>query len=240
MTREELLHAINIRHACRSFSIDPVGSNEIEEIRKKINEINTFSGLDMSFLEDGSRAFASVFRTYGMFHNVRSLILIKGKEELDELPERAGYFGEELVLELTDMGLGTCWVAGSYDKKVIPVPAGERLLCVITVGRPAADDFFQIQTDRKRKPAHKRFRADTEDIPAWFMDGIRALCQAPSALNSQKAYMDYSSINGHIEGMTPGGGVLEKIDLGIAERHFSIGADRNVTTAYFLGELRNG
>lgn len=138
------------------------------------------------------------------------------------------------------MGLGTCWVAGTYDRKKIIVPDHEKLLCVIPTGYPADDDFFVPQTNRKRKPAEKRFRIDNPDakLPEKFINGIAAMCQAPSAINSQKSYIDIKSARWSSEGRTTGNSELDYIDLGIAERHFAIGADQNITTAYFMGEFR--
>ena len=241
MDRIELLHAIDVRHSCRRFSNARLSTEMIDRIGTVIEEINSFSGMHLEFAEDGSRAFASVLKTYGLFKNVRSLILVKGKKDIPELAEKAGYFGEELVLELTAMGIGTCWVAGTYDKKTLSVPADEQLLCVIPAGYPEQEDFFVPQTSRKRKSPDKRYRLINIDkdtkIPQWFMDGIAAMCQAPSAVNSQKPYIEVHDSNFASEGMTSGKDDLDFIDLGIAERHFSIGADKCTTTAYFLGEF---
>lgn len=243
MTREELLHAIDVRHACRRFSGRALNEAAAADIIDKIKSINSFSGLDFQFAEDGSRAFSSILRTYGLFSNVRSLIMVMGRTDTAELAEKCGYFGEQLVLELTAMGFGTCWVAGTYDRRVFAVPDNEKLLCVIPVGYPAQEDFLVPQTDRKRRPAEKRFIIkdgnDSSVLPQWFMDGIRAMCQAPSALNSQKPYIEINAVFPELEseGRTHGSSDVDMLDLGIAERHFAIGADKGITTAYFLGEF---
>lgn len=82
MIREELLHAIDIRHSCRNFSMRRIDAASVGEIQKKTEEINSISRLSLDFLEDGSAAFSSVLKTYGMFRNVRSLILVKGERTL--------------------------------------------------------------------------------------------------------------------------------------------------------------
>lgn len=50
--------------------------------------------------------------------------------------EKLGYYGEKLALLPTHLGLGTCWVASTYDHNTIraEVPAGQRLWDVMPVG----------------------------------------------------------------------------------------------------------
>lgn len=52
-------------------------------------------------MEDGSSAFRKLRKSYGLFTNVRSLILMKGKKDDKDLKKKIGYYGE-------DLGLGTC------------------------------------------------------------------------------------------------------------------------------------
>jgi len=52
---------------------------------------------------------------YGRFRNVTNYFVIAGKTA-DDLDERAGYYGEHLVLLAQTLGLNTCWVGLSYSK----------------------------------------------------------------------------------------------------------------------------
>ena len=239
MKRERLLKAIEVRHSCRTYSRTPLDESAVAAIKEIIQENNEISGFDFELIEDGSKAFSSFFRTYGSFKNVRAVILIKGKKDIPKMLEQAGYFGEDIVLSLTDLKLGTCWVGGTYDPKKFIIPEDEKLVAVITVGIPMDADFFKKPVTRKRKSYEKRYSSDTDEVPQWLKDGAIAVQKAPSALNSQKAVFVYDSVSGHVEGTACGRSKFDDVDLGIAERHFAIGADRNITTAYFAGILRD-
>lgn len=32
------------------------------------------------------------------------------------LKEKVGYYGEQLILKVTELGLGSCWVGGTFDR----------------------------------------------------------------------------------------------------------------------------
>lgn len=104
----------------------------------------------MTFLADGSQAFQKLSKSYGLFTNVRSLIVMKGKKELQDLKEKLGYYGEDLVLAITDLGLGTCWVGGTFDKDELMADDSEELVCVVLVGRVNHKRSTIASMDRKR------------------------------------------------------------------------------------------
>ena len=96
----------------------------------------------------------------------------------------AGVLGEAFALEATSLGLGTCWVSGTYRKRLLDVPLedGEIVLCVIAVGVPAPDSMDA--SNRKRKPI-ERIAKGYDRWPATYRDVARAVQAAPSAMNMQ-------------------------------------------------------
>ncbi len=62
--------AIEKRISRRSFTKEPVSVENEKEIRKWITEINEVSGLKTEYVADGSEAFGSIRKSYGMFTNV--------------------------------------------------------------------------------------------------------------------------------------------------------------------------
>lgn len=56
-----------------------------------------------------------------MFSGVNSYFAMAGRRADLCLREKVGYWGEKLVLEATRLGLGTCWVGGTFDRR--PAPA---------------------------------------------------------------------------------------------------------------------
>ena len=97
----------------------------------------------------------------------------------------AGIMGESLVLEATAMGLGTCWVSGSFRRKELRVAlqAGETVLCVIALGRPAS--ALTPPTSRRRKAPEHLCRGNFRDWPEELTRAVTYVQAAPSAMNMQ-------------------------------------------------------
>ncbi len=156
--------AIENRVSRRKFEKEPITGREKENIISLINQLNKASGLTMAFVEDGSGAFGKLRKSYGLFTNVRSLILMKGRKDDIDLKEKVGYYGEDLVLAITDLGLGTCWVGGTFDKEELTIDSGEELACVVVVGKVAApsltEKMVRSATHRKVKSMEERIISD--------------------------------------------------------------------------------
>lgn len=80
--------AIENRVSRRKFEKEPIIGLEKENIISLINQLNEASSLAMAFMEDGSDAFGKLRKSYGLFTNVRSLILMKGKKDDKDLKEK--------------------------------------------------------------------------------------------------------------------------------------------------------
>ncbi len=217
--------AIENRISRRKFESEPITNQEKEKIISLVNELNKASGLTMAFLEDGSGAFQKLRKSYGLFANVRSVILMKGKKEDKNFREKIGYYGEDLVLAITDLGLGTCWVGGTFDKDEIIVGDNEELACVVLVGKVAApslkEKMMRSISHRKVKNMEERIVSD-QPLPQWVQEGMKAVLLAPSAKNTQKAIFKFE--NNILSAQIAGDYSMDLIDLGIAKKHFEIGA----------------
>ena len=103
------------------------------------------------------------------------------------LPEgrvNAGILGEAFCLEATAMGLGTCWVSGSYRKKqlTLPLKPDEALLAAIAVGVPEKKNAAET---RRRKSLDRLCKGDTGLWPEEVRQAAQAVQIAPSAMNLQ-------------------------------------------------------
>lgn len=97
----------------------------------------------------------------------------------------AGILGESFVLEATALGLGTCWVSGSYKHRNLRVAIGkdEAVLCVIAVGKPTAP--LKEPASRHRKPPEHFCRGNFRDWPDELTNAAALVQCAPSAMNMQ-------------------------------------------------------
>ncbi|MFT4104733.1 MAG: nitroreductase family protein [Lacrimispora sp.] len=217
--------AIENRVSRRKFEKEPITGSKKENIISLIDQLNEASGLTMAFMEDGSNAFGKLRKSYGLFTNVRSLILMKGRKDDRDLKEKIGYYGEDLVLSITDLDLGTCWVGGTFDKEELPVEDGEELACVIVTGKAAApsltEKMVRSATHRKVKSMEERIMSD-QPLPQWVENGMKAVLLAPSAKNTQKVMFKYE--NNTLSAQIADDYSMDLIDLGIAKKHFEIGA----------------
>ncbi len=217
--------AIESRVSRRKFEKEAIADWEKENIISLINQLNEVSGLTMTFIENGSSAFGKLRKSYGLFTNVRSIILMKGKKDDKDLKEKVGYYGEDLVLAITDLGLGTCWVGGTFDKDELTIDSGEELACVVAVGKVAAPSFtekiLRSATHRKVKSMEERITSD-QPLPQWVQNGMKAVLFAPSAKNTQKVMFKYE--NNILSAQIADDYSMDMIDLGIAKKHFDIEA----------------
>lgn len=224
----EMMEAIANRVSRRNYTGEPIAKDVLERISVFVQECNRLSGLDAALLEDGSAGFRSVKKTYGMFSNVRTVILLKGQADMPHFMEKAGYYGEELMLRLVTLGLGTCWVGGTFDREAYTIPENEEICCAITVGhvsRPGIKDSMMINMNHtKRKPLSERLDSDCplEELPVWVREGMDAVIMAPSAVNRQKPHFYFQ--DGRITADVTNDYKYDLIDLGIAKFHFSVGA----------------
>lgn len=230
-------HAISVRHSSRSYLPNHIESSIVEKLQASISEYNLLSGLNIQLILNNGDAFNTLSKSYGMFSGVNNYIAMIGKSSGIHEKEKIGYYGEKLVLEATEYGLGTCWVAGTYNKEACAcqMTAHEEIYCVIPIGYPSAKKSFKDKlitgiTHTKKKSLEHFFETTAPDIPDWFMEGIKAVQLAPSALNKQPVKFIYTaessesplpSVRAWITSNSSG---FEQIDLGIAKLHFETGA----------------
>ncbi len=109
----DIIELMKERHSVRQYKSEPIEEEKKEEIRSLANEIGFESGLSFQVFFDEPKCFSSILARYGKFENVANYICIVGNKR-DQ--EKAGYYGEKLVLKCQEIGLNTCWVALTHGK----------------------------------------------------------------------------------------------------------------------------
>ncbi|MBQ9486000.1 MAG: nitroreductase, partial [Clostridia bacterium] len=130
------------------------------------------------------------------------------------LCETVGYYGEELVLKAQEIGLNTCWVALTFNKKMVKKlkGAGEKLYCVIALG------YGETQGVPHKSKSESVLTKVVGDAPEGFYDGVKAALLAPTAINQQKFLINCE--NGKVSVVKKGAGFYAALDLGIVKYHF--------------------
>ena len=219
--------AIQARHSVRAYKGQPLAADVVEVLEEKIRELNEKGHLHMQLIRNETKAFQGKLAKYGKFRGVNDYIVMAGQKS-DDLDERIGYYGEQLVLLAQTLGLNTCWVGLSYSK----VPG-----TYILEAREVIEAYISIGYGETQGVSHKIKRVEqvsnANDLtPSWFRQGVEAALLAPTAVNQQKFFFEYipardgkpvrvlAKRNFSLIGYT-------KMDLGIAKYHFEIGAGKD-------------
>ena len=219
-----LQEAIVARHSVRAYKGQPLSDADASRLQEKIDEVNREGRLHIQLIRNEPKAFLGPFARYGKFRGVTDYLVMAGVKA-DDLDERIGYYGEQLVLLAQTLGMNTCWVGLSYTK--IPgtyvLNEGEVIKAYISIGYGETQGV-----------THKIKRIDqvsnvSDTTPDWFRRGVEAALLAPTAINQQKFSFELLP---PIDGQLPR--VLAKrhfslvgytqMDLGIAKYHFELGA----------------
>ena len=221
MTLEE---AIKARHSVRNYKRQPLSEELIGVLQQKIDECNALGNLHIQLVTNEKKAFTGIM-SYGQFSGVENYLVMAGRKA-DDLDERVGYYGEQLVLLAQTLGLNTCWVGLTYNniKEAYEKGNDEKLCCMIALGY--GDDPGR---NLKRKTVQQVSNA-SDITPAWFKKGVEAALLAPTAVNQQKFSFEYIGMknNRHRVKASKGFSLIgyTKMDLGIAKLHFEIGAGK--------------
>jgi len=233
-----LQDAMTQRRSRRKYLAEPLDNEIAEKLQGLITHCNQIDGVDMRLMLNDGTAFAGMRKSYGMLAGVRNYIGLidratdsdkPGKYHASENTEKLGYYGELIVLYAVSLGLGTCWVGGSFDRKSCPfeLDLGETVVCTITIGYAPEEMSLREKairgiTHRKTKTAEDMYKTDAL-VPDWFARGMLAVQMAPSAVNRQLVYFSYQ--NGGVTASVPNpSDVMSALDLGIAKLHFELGA----------------
>ena len=221
-----ILEAIEARHSVRAYKDQPLGDEIVKQLEDKIEELNHKGQLHIQLVCNEPKAFQGTLAKYGKFRNANNYIVMAGKKA-DDLDERVGYYGEQLVLLAQTLGLNTCWVGLSYSK--VPgtyvLGEGEKIACYIAIG------YGETQGVTHKVKAVEQVSNASGVTPSWFKKGVEAALLAPTAVNQQKFSFEYvgMSNNRHQVRAKKGFSLVgyTQMDLGIAKYHFEIGAGKD-------------
>lgn len=203
----QMLDLMKERHSVRQYSDKKIEGDVKSKLNKYVASINEESGLSMQIFYNEPNCFNSMLAHYGKFSNVKNYIAIVGKKEEQE---KAGYYGEKLVLKCQELGLNTCWVALTHGKVNVQTKPQQKFLILIALGYGT-----NTGVAHKSKPIKELCKEDA--YPEWFMKGMEAVSLAPTAMNQQKFLFEIKNGQVYAKALR---GFYSKIDLGIVKYHF--------------------
>lgn len=197
------------------------------------------------------RAALKGLGTYGFIKGATAFIVGAVRPAPGDM-EDYGYCLEQAVLEATDLGLGTCWLGGTFSKssfaRRMGAQADEVIPAVVAMGYPAEDSrkhwVRRGAGSDGRLPHSRLFFEGSPATPlgaaasdaAHATDLLETVRWAPSTSNKQPWRLIRSGRTWHFYlERTPGYGKglfsalvtkadLQRVDMGIAMCHFELAA----------------
>ncbi|OCA84542.1 nitroreductase [Bacillus sp. FJAT-27225] len=195
------------RKSIRTFSADELPDELVQSIREYLGRNKSIAG---PLGREGKAEFVRVTNnetdkglkvgTYGFIKNPRAYLVGICANEKDSLID-FGYGFHKLVLHVCSLGLGTCWMGGTFTRhsfeRELSIPSGSFIPCVTPIGYPKENRrLFDkavravVKSDNK-KPWDKLFFDTSFEIPliqenaGSFETPIEMVRLGPSASNKQ-------------------------------------------------------
>lgn len=234
-----LLQTVKKRRSVRTFDGTPLKNEDLETLLAFAETADSPYGIPVSWKTlDAKKENLSCPVIVG------TELYLAGKIRRAQHAEEAfGWTMKRVVLFAEEMGLGTTWIAGTFDRAAFEKAAGlaenEAMPCVTPLGYPAEKMSLREGLMRKGVKADTRLPFET----LFFRDGFAApltpegagplktafecVRLAPSAVNKQpwRAVVCGEIIHFYEKRRAPGNAPkwdIQKVDLGIAMCHFSL------------------
>ena len=226
MAEMTVLEAIQARHSVRKYKDEPIPEEVLAVLRNKVWEINRQAGLHIQLVTGEPKAFSGPM-AYGSFSGVKNYLVMAGKKG-EDLDEKIGYYGEQLVLLAQTLGLNSCWAGLSYRKVAgtYELADGEKIGCYIALG------YGETHGNGHKVKGIKEISNASDVTPRWFNKGVNAAILAPTAVNQQKFYLEYLGFRDYSKVPKVAAKPIfsmvgySKMDLGIVKYHFELGAGK--------------
>jgi len=248
-----IIRAIEKRRSVRTYDDTSLSNEEKRRIEKVIEKPlscpfgnkSRFCTIDMSEID---KREARGLGTYGFIKGA-TLFIIGAAEKHHRALEDFGYHLEKIILELTVMGFGTCWMGGTFNRanfaRRISIRENELLPAITPVGYPLnrrslRENLIRLAASaRKRKPWEGLFSLGDVEHPleresaGRYQIPLEMVRIGPSASNRQP-WRIVKEQTGEVFHFylrrTKGYGKivpevsLQNIDMGIAMCHFEFSA----------------
>lgn len=252
---------VNKRYSVRTYDSRPVE----EEIREKIlvyaaNLENPLGPrVNFKFIEKEASSNGEKLGTYGV---IKGADLYLGTTIPDEecAPEALGYDLEQLILYMTSLGLGTCWLGGTFNRgafaETMEINENELFPIITPVGYPAKKQRVAEKLFRRTLKADARLPWETlffmgdfnkplsKEEAGKYEFPLEMLRMAPSAVNKQPWRVVFADnafhfFEHHSLGVSEAGTIdMQRIDVGIGICHFHLAAmEQNLSGRFEKREL---
>jgi len=244
------------RYSVRNYQEKQIEPSKIESIESFINSLDNPFGNKVNFhyLDGNDIKNKEKLGTYGVIKGANQYIGTTIKLEPMAL-EALGYELEAVVLYLQHLGLGTCWLGGTFDRAgfadAMKIKEGELFPIITPYGYAAATKHEKeiemrtmIQADKRTEWSQLFYNNDfksplTRDEAGSFAFPLEMLRLAPSASNKQPWRILLKDGDFHFyEYKEPGYSDrfpydIQRVDMGIAAAHFDFSLKEKKIKGHF-------
>ena len=245
---------IQKRFSCRIYRDEPISAIQQQQIKEYLANVErgplgTPVRYELVAAAPADRSSLNGLGTYGFIQGATGFIVGALRPHEKDL-EDYGYTLEQIILYLTDLGLGTCWLGGTFTKsnfaRKISVTKEERMPAVVSTG--LIGDLAQAKQAALRQKIDADNRLEWEKL--FFDHGfekpldrenagdyavpLEMVRRGPSASNNQPWRMIKDGPSWHFYLQRTKGYIesfplkllrledLQRVDIGIAMAHFDL------------------
>lgn len=243
-----LKQAAESRKSIRTYLPEPLTEGDREKISAYIANLSRenspfTSRLRIEILDVDKEISLKQTGTYGVIKNARTYLAVAA-EKGDDAMESIGYSFEKLVLYAQSIGLGTCWLGGTFNKgefaKRMSLKENEFFPIASPIGYAAPKNHLVNRVMRKaisadsRKPFEKLFfdgsfsKPLTKEAAGDYAYALEMVRLAPSAANKQPWRILRQGNKWHFyekKEMPSSENDIQRLDIGIAFCHFELAAE---------------
>jgi len=247
---------IERRFSCRTYLDVPIEAEKRQRLReflsaRQTGPLGTPARFELVVATEKDRRALRGLGTYGLIRGATGFVLgavSEGEKNLEDF----GYLMEQIVLQATDLGLGTCWLGGFFTRsrfaERLALDDSELMPAVVSVGYVSDDRGLLDRLIRRGAGSNRRLPWEHLFFDGQF--GVPISRQAagayavplemvrlgPSASNRQpwRIVKDGGAWHFYLQrmlGYYEGGRLflrmadLQRVDMGIAMCHFALTAD---------------
>jgi nitroreductase len=235
------------RYSVRSYEEKAISKDTLKKIEDYMSNLSNPFDVPVKFklLHTKEAANEKKLGTYGMIKGASDYIGSTIPNVENNL-EALGYAFEKLVLYLASLGIGTCWLGGTFNKgefaKALQIKEGELFPAITPIGYPKENKRIleslarmAIKADKKKNFEDLFFDKEftkplTKENAGIYANPLEFVRLGPSASNKQPWRVVKDGENLHFyELRTPSyseklGYDIQRVDIGIACCHFHMGA----------------
>ncbi|AMP20101.1 hypothetical protein AZF37_01930 [endosymbiont 'TC1' of Trimyema compressum] len=213
------------RQSIRKYEDRPVEEDVLQTIKKYIETIEPLiPGIEVKMTIVDRTLFNKIAK--GKFIVSAPHYIVITSEEKEGSYLNAGYMGEQAVLHLTKLGIGSCWLGGAREQKDINYTLPYTIAIAFGYGRESIER--ENLEGINRKEISSWASGETASFYSLLLECVRI---APSAMNNQPWICQVS--NDKIRWFKKKSNIFKKIflenlndvDMGIAFCHFVIAAE---------------